>query len=102
MIVPIQEHPSFKKLAEEVRQLSPSRRANLDATIGGSFDEERTLTVEDIADVLDVHVVTVRRWIRNGELKATRIRGYRVNPVDLSAFLQKRGIPMKRDGDKQP
>jgi excisionase family DNA binding protein len=90
MIVPIQDHPEFKKLSAEVRQLSPERRADFDATLGGRFDMERTLTVEEIADILDVHVVTVRRWIRAGELKATRIRGYRVNPVDLSEFLQKR------------
>jgi excisionase family DNA binding protein len=90
VIVPIKQHPEFKALAAEVRQLSPECRADLDATLDGRFDEERTLTVEDIAGILDVHVVTVRRWIRAGELKATRIRGYRVNPVDLSAFLQKR------------
>ena len=90
MIVPIEQHPEFKALAKEVCQLSPERQADLDATLGGCFDEERTLTVEEIAGILNVHVVTVRRWIRAGELKATRIRGYRVNPVDLSAFLQKR------------
>lgn len=96
MIIAIQDHPAFQKLKDEVGELPPKRRADLDATIDGPFDEERTLTVEDIASILDVHPVTVRRWVRSGELKATRIRGYRVNPVDLSAFLKQRGIPMKR------
>jgi excisionase family DNA binding protein len=98
MIIPIQDHPEFKKLAAEVRQLSPDRKADLDATLGGRFDEERTLTVDDIAEILDVHVVTVRRWIRAGELKATRIRGYRVNPIDLSEFLESRKTGI--NGDK--
>jgi hypothetical protein len=31
MIVPIEQHPEFKKLADEVRQLSPDRKADLDA-----------------------------------------------------------------------
>ncbi len=90
MIIPIQQHPDFKALANDVRQLSPDRKADLDATLGGSFDEIRSLTVDDIAEVLDVHPVTVRRWIRSGELKATRIRGYRVNPVDLADFVKNR------------
>lgn len=91
MIVPLKDHPEFKALASEVRQLSPDRKTDLDATLGGRFDSERTMTVADIAEVLDVHEVTVRRWIRNGELKATRIRGYRVNPIDLADFLRNRG-----------
>ncbi len=98
MIVPIEQHPEFKKLADEVRQLSPDRRADLDATLRGSFDSERTLTVADIAEILNVHVVTVRRWVRSGELKATRIRGYRVNPMDLSEFLESRKTGL--DGGK--
>lgn len=102
MIMPIEDHPEFKKLVSEVGQLSPERKADLNATIGGNFDEEHTLTAEDIADILDVHVVTVRRWIRAGELKATRIRGYRVNPVDLSEFLQKRGIPLHQKQERPP
>ncbi len=100
MIVAIENHPSFKALSSEVRQLSPDRKADLTAALGGVGSEERMLTVEDIADVLDVHPVTVRRWIRSGELKATRIRGYRVNPIDLSDFLKQRGIPMKRESQK--
>ena len=97
MIVSIQDSPNYKALTGDVSRLSSERKADLTATIGGGpVDSERTLTVEDIADILDVHVVTVRRWIRSRELKATRIRGYRVNPVDLSDFLQRRGIPLKR------
>ena len=64
---------------------------DLDATLRGSFESERMLRVPDVAENLDVRLVPLRRWIRSGELKAARIRGYRVHPVDLSPFLGERG-----------
>lgn len=51
---------------------------------------ERLLTVTDIASELGVHVETVRRWIRSGELPALRFArktGYRVRERDLQTFL---------------
>ena len=43
---------------------------------------------EQVATLLDLHVRTVRRFIREGKLKATRIgKQYRVNTRDLSEFV---------------
>jgi excisionase family DNA binding protein len=49
------------------------------------------LKVEDIARELDMHVDTVRGWIRDGKLKATRLgRDYRIRREDYEKFLQER------------
>jgi excisionase family DNA binding protein len=45
------------------------------------------LTVEQVAERLNLHAKTVRRYIRDGRLKAKRIgKEYRVTRVDLDAF----------------
>ena len=52
------------------------------------------LKVEDIARELDLHVNTVRGWIRDGKLKATRFgRDYRVRREDFDKFVQERTTP---------
>jgi excisionase family DNA binding protein len=49
------------------------------------------LTVKDVADLLNIHVNTVRRWSDQGILKAFRItsRGdRRFRPQDIERFLE--------------
>jgi excisionase family DNA binding protein len=49
------------------------------------------LKVEDIARELDLHVNTVRGWIRDGKLKATRFgRDYRIKREDYEKFIEER------------
>jgi len=56
------------------------------------------LKVEDIAKELDLHVNTVRGWIRDGKLKATRFgRDYRVKREDFDKFIQERTTPGDTD-----
>jgi excisionase family DNA binding protein len=44
-------------------------------------------TVEQAAEVLDLHVKTVRRYVRDGRLKARRIgKEYRITRADLDEF----------------
>ena len=44
-------------------------------------------SVEQVAELLDVHVKTVRRYVRDGRLKAKRIgKEYRIARGDLEAF----------------
>jgi excisionase family DNA binding protein len=55
--------------------------------------DERWLTVEQIADALQVHANTVRRWLRSGELTGHNLggkAGYRVRERDFEAFLDAR------------
>jgi excisionase family DNA binding protein len=45
------------------------------------------LTIEHVADLLGLHVKTVRAYVRDGRLKATRIgKSYRVMRGDLEAL----------------
>ena len=51
--------------------------------------EDQYLTPAQVADELHVTVVTVRRWIANRELKATKAgpRRWMIRRSDLDAFL---------------
>ena len=52
--------------------------------------DETLLTVEDVAQRLQIKPDTVRRWIRTGKLPAIELGGrLRVAPTDLQAFLDK-------------
>ncbi len=56
------------------------------------MDDERWFTVAEIAARLRVHEQTVRRWIKDGRLKAKGLggrTGYRVRQVDLNDFLER-------------
>ncbi|MGH2478055.1 MAG: helix-turn-helix domain-containing protein [Ktedonobacteraceae bacterium] len=46
-------------------------------------------TVEEVADILRVSAATVRTMIREGELKAVRVRGqWRIRKEDLEDYLR--------------
>ena len=48
-------------------------------------------TIEEIAKRLKVSVVTVRRWIKNGEIIAHKVgHQWRISEVDLELFLRER------------
>jgi len=47
------------------------------------------LTPEQVAEILQVHVLTVYSYIRRGKLDAIRLgRSYRVVPKDLERFIE--------------
>lgn len=51
---------------------------------------ETFMTVKDIAELLKVGEVTVRHWIRDGDLRAIDVgREWRIAPVDLEDFLER-------------
>jgi excisionase family DNA binding protein len=57
------------------------------------IDQEEFMTVEDVGDKLKVHVQTVRRWLRAGELRGYLLgdrAGYRIRKADLVTFLEAR------------
>ena len=56
------------------------------ATLGTQW-----LTVEDIANDLNVKIDTVRSWIREKKLTAYRVgRDYRIKRTDYEKFLEER------------
>lgn len=53
------------------------------------MSHEQYQTVKEIADLLKVSEVTVRRWIKDGELRAIEVgKGWRISSQDLDAFLE--------------
>jgi excisionase family DNA binding protein len=63
-------------------------------------DDEKLLTVAQVAEQLQVHPETVRVWIRTGELDAMDIGGeYRISRADLNDFIQRRKTGKKRRQD---
>ncbi len=55
------------------------------------MSDEQLLTVEQVAKQMQVHVETVRVWIRRGELVAINIGNeYRITRADLNDFLERR------------
>ena len=56
---------------------------------------DELLTTEEIAGELKYHIETVRKWIREGKLKATKInrKEYRVKRSDLEKFLAEKDQP---------
>ena len=53
------------------------------------MSHEQYRTVKQVADLLQVNEATVRRWIKDGELRAIDIgKGWRIDADDLGAFLE--------------
>jgi len=49
------------------------------------------LTLQQIADELQLHIETVREWVRTKRLAAYKVgRDYRVKRTDLDKFLEER------------
>lgn len=54
---------------------------------------EEYLTTKEIASILKVNVLTVRRWIESKKLTAYRLdKAYRINKLDFERFLSERKI----------
>ena len=58
------------------------------------------MNVKEVAQELNRCEETVRRWIRDGELKAikkSRKEGYICSKRDVKLFAIRNGLPMKRE-----
>lgn len=65
------------------------------------MSEHRVLTVQQVADRLQVNVETVRRLLRSGDLPGWRIggrAGYRIFESHLEEFLDKRRAGQASEG----
>ena len=55
-------------------------------------DFEHALSIQEVADSLSLHYMTVSRWLHNGQLKGYKVgRKWHVLPGDLDAFLNQAG-----------
>jgi excisionase family DNA binding protein len=59
----------------------------------------RHIEVKDIASYCMVSTSTVRRWLKDGKLKAIRLPSnqYRINITDFKDFLKRYDIPVRED-----
>ena len=48
------------------------------------------LTVREVAKSLNVTEYTVRKYLRQGELRGTKIAVWRIKPADLVTFIRSR------------
>ena len=55
-------------------------------------DGDEPLTIKQVTRELDVDDKTVRRWIKSGQLKATRdiVGRYTISRADLNSFVEQR------------
>lgn len=85
----IQEHPEYQALKNEITKQTNESNKKLFELLA-NLSAENTLSVKDVSEILKVHEVSVRRWIKSGELKAIHFHGYRINPIDFMAFIRNR------------
>lgn len=58
-----------------------------------SMESSNLLTPEQVAGILQVHVLTVYSYIRRGKLDAIRLgQSYRIIPQDLALFIESNRI----------
>jgi excisionase family DNA binding protein len=51
--------------------------------------KQNLLTPEQVAEILQIHILTVYHYIRQGKLRAIRLgRSYRVAPEDLELLIE--------------
>ena len=63
-------------------------------------NQTNLLTPEQVAQVLQVHILTVYSYIRQGKLDALRIgRSYRIMPKDLSDFIESHRLNNNKSGE---
>ena len=64
-------------------------------------EEPRTYTIDQVAEILQVHRATVSRFIRSGELKVARLghKTLRIRPEALDEFLRSREQPRPEGGE---
>lgn len=90
----IQDHPEYQALKNEIAQQTEESNKALFELLS-NVSPERTLSVKDVAEILKVHEVSVRRWIKSGELKAVHFHGYRIDPISFMAFVRNRITEVK-------
>jgi len=92
---------SYAGLSQDVDELASSRAlADEELAVLETRSRElpRVMTVEQAAEVIEVHPETIRRAIRSGELNAAKIgRDYRITRDALSQwFVERGGQPLHR------
>ncbi|MFC1939737.1 helix-turn-helix domain-containing protein [Chloroflexota bacterium] len=60
-------------------------------------NDNNLLTPEQVAGILQVHVLTVYSYIRRGSLEAVRLgRSYRIIPEELALFIESNRVKKRQ------
>jgi len=76
------------KLADDIKQLPPNRIEELEKIVHSMG--KRVVTIKDAAQILDLHVDTIRRAIKSGALKAFQLNkagSWRISMEELERFI---------------
>lgn len=90
----LKDEPEYQALKDDIRKQTESSNKKLFDLLS-TLSPENTLSVKEASEIFGVHEVTVRRWIKTGELKAVRFTGYRITPIDLVKFIRSRMIEVE-------
>ena len=64
--------------------------------------QERILTAEQVAKILQVHIHTVLKYIKEGKLKGMKLgRVYRIKESDVGKFLEEQAEKAHKPKDKE-
>lgn len=61
--------------------------------------DEKFFSPQEIAELLGVHLQTVRKWYQSGALECYRVGRVRISESQLERFLQKREQAKSGTGD---
>lgn len=64
--------------------------------------EEKFYTVEQIAEILGMHHKTIRKFIREGKLKANKLgKQWRISGHDLSSFMENNNFKTSKKSEEE-
>lgn len=64
--------------------------------------EEKFYTIDKIAEMLGMHHKTIRKFIREGKLRANKVgKQWRISSHDLSIFMEDNSVTIKNKNDSE-
>jgi excisionase family DNA binding protein len=68
-----------------------ARRLIVTAQTRAAIEQQAYLTPREVSEIMRVSVYTVRRWILDGELPASKVgRGWRISEPAIQTWLEQR------------
>ena len=60
--------------------------------------ENKFYTIDQVAEVLDIHHKTVRKFIKEGKLKANKVgKQWRISQIDLEVFTENKNSTIENE-----
>jgi excisionase family DNA binding protein len=63
---------------------------------------QNLMTPEQVAEILQIHILTVYNYIRQGKLSAIRLgRSYRITQQDLDALIESHRVAARMENNQE-